>query len=87
MWITASQKHFEWLVDIIKNVEEHDKNQIVETHIFITQMFHQFDLRTTMLVSLNDLYGMYTDRKNTLHDKSYLIENKCNILGVKWPNI
>ena len=51
VWVTASQKQFEWLIDILKNVEERDRKSIVETHIFITQLFHQFDLRTTMLVN------------------------------------
>jgi len=52
VWVTASQKQFEWLLDILRSVEESDKKEIVETHIFVTQMFHQFDLRTTMLVSV-----------------------------------
>ena len=51
IWVTQSQKHFEWLIDILRQVEEVDKKGVAETHIFITQMLNQFDLRTTMLVS------------------------------------
>ena len=50
IWVTASQRQFEWLLDILRSVEEVDEKEIVQTHIFVTQLFHQFDLRTTMLV-------------------------------------
>ena len=50
IWVTRTQKHFEWLTDIIREVEENDKNDLVSVHIFVTQFYHKFDLRTTMLV-------------------------------------
>ena len=61
VWVTASQKQFEWLLDILRNVEEVDEKEIVETHIFVTQLFHQFDLRTTMLVSrrFNSVFNIF----------------------------
>eukprot|EP00057_Strongylocentrotus_purpuratus_P011839 XP_011666313.1 PREDICTED: dual oxidase 2 [Strongylocentrotus purpuratus] len=49
VWVTRTQKHFEWLTEIIKDVEDHDTNDMVSVHIFITQFFQEFDLRTTML--------------------------------------
>lgn len=49
--MTRSQKQFEWMVDIIQEVEENDKQKLVDVHIFITQFYQKFDLRTTMLVS------------------------------------
>ncbi|XP_067938007.1 dual oxidase 2-like [Watersipora subatra] len=49
LWVTRSQKQFEWLVDIIREVEDKDKTDFVSVHIFITQFFQKFDLRTTML--------------------------------------
>ena len=52
IWVTRTQKHFEWLTDIIREVEEKDGNDLVSVHIFVTQFYHKFDLRTTMLVSL-----------------------------------
>uniref|UniRef100_H2YK35 NAD(P)H oxidase (H2O2-forming) n=1 Tax=Ciona savignyi TaxID=51511 RepID=H2YK35_CIOSA len=49
MWVTRDQKQYEWLTDIIQEVESKDKNDLVDTHIFITQFPQKFDLRTTML--------------------------------------
>ena len=51
MWITRDQKQYEWLTDIIQDVEDKDTQNILDTHIFITQFPQKFDLRTTMLVS------------------------------------
>ncbi|XP_060062787.1 dual oxidase 2-like [Ylistrum balloti] len=49
MWVTRTQKQFEWLTDIIRDVENADKQELVAVHIFITQFQQKFDLRTTML--------------------------------------
>ncbi|XP_071953912.1 dual oxidase 2-like isoform X2 [Antedon mediterranea] len=49
IWVTRTQKHYEWLCDIIREVEEKDTTDLVSTHIFITQFYQKFDLRTTML--------------------------------------
>ncbi|KAL4227430.1 hypothetical protein ACF0H5_012874 [Mactra antiquata] len=49
LWVTRTQKQFEWLTDIIKEVEENDPHRMVNVHIFITQFQQKFDLRTTML--------------------------------------
>ena len=51
LWVTRTQKHFEWMVDIIRDVEDSDPNHLMSTHIFITQFYSKFDLRTIMLVS------------------------------------
>lgn len=50
LWITRTQKQFEWLTDIIREVEENDVQDLVDVHIFITQFKEKFDVRTTMLV-------------------------------------
>ncbi|XP_049837219.1 dual oxidase-like [Schistocerca gregaria] len=49
LWITKTQKQFEWLVDIIREVENADISNVVSVHIFITQFYHKFDLRTILL--------------------------------------
>ena len=49
IWVTRTQHQFEWMADIIKEVEEADVKNLVEVHIFITQFFDKFDLRTAML--------------------------------------
>lgn len=49
IWVTRTQKQFEWLVDIIRKLEASDINKIVTTHIFITQFYEKYDLRTILL--------------------------------------
>ncbi|KAK3098182.1 hypothetical protein FSP39_016935 [Pinctada imbricata] len=49
LWVTRTQKQFEWFTDIIREVEKKDKHNLVDIHIFVTQFKHQYDLRTTML--------------------------------------
>ncbi|MGH0157964.1 UNVERIFIED_CONTAM: hypothetical protein FKN15_053552 [Acipenser sinensis] len=49
IWVTRTQRQFEWLADIIKEVEMNDSNNLVSVHIYITQLAEKFDLRTTML--------------------------------------
>ncbi|CAH1797386.1 unnamed protein product [Owenia fusiformis] len=49
LWVTRTQKQFEWLTDIIREVEDNDQRNLVSVHIFVTQFYHKFDLRTTML--------------------------------------
>ncbi|KAK3099000.1 hypothetical protein FSP39_025146 [Pinctada imbricata] len=51
LWVTRTQKQFEWFTDIIREVEKKDKHNLVDIHIFVTQFKHQYDLRTTMLES------------------------------------
>ena len=34
---------------VFRDVERKDVTNVLEMHIFITQFFHKFDLRTTML--------------------------------------
>ena len=48
--MTRTQRHFEWLTDIIRELEETKGGDLVSTHIYITQFANRFDLRTTMLV-------------------------------------
>nr|XP_060611324.1 dual oxidase 2 [Anolis sagrei ordinatus] len=49
IWVTRTQRQFEWMADIIREVEENDKGDLVSVHIYITQLAEKFDLRTTML--------------------------------------
>ncbi|XP_076863360.1 dual oxidase 1 isoform X2 [Brachyhypopomus gauderio] len=49
IWVTRTQRQFEWVSDIIREVEEMDAQELVSVHIYITQLAEKFDLRTTML--------------------------------------
>ena len=63
--MTRTQKQWEWFSEIIRDVEEADKKNLVETHIFVTQFFDKFDLRTTMLVSNTSLAIAYKHKTHT----------------------
>ncbi|KAM3608924.1 uncharacterized protein V6R79_006848 [Siganus canaliculatus] len=49
IWVTRTQRQFEWVADIIREVEEMDTQELVSVHTYITQVAEKFDLRTTML--------------------------------------
>ncbi|KAL8197165.1 UNVERIFIED_CONTAM: Dual oxidase 2, partial [Gekko kuhli] len=49
IWVTRTQRQFEWVADIIRELEEKDQRELVSVHIYITQLAEKFDLRTTML--------------------------------------
>ncbi|XP_023650803.1 dual oxidase 1 [Paramormyrops kingsleyae] len=49
IWVTRTQHQFEWVSDIIREVEDMDAQELVSVHIYITQLPEKFDLRTTML--------------------------------------
>ena len=51
IWVTRTQKQFEWMTEIIREVEENDIYNLVCCHLYITQYKEKFDVRTTMLVS------------------------------------
>lgn len=56
IWVTRTQRQFEWVSDIIREVEDMDGQELVSVHIYITQLAEKFDLRTTMLVNPLCLY-------------------------------
>ena len=49
LWICPSHRNYEWFIDVLRDVEEKDITNVLDIHIFITQFFHKYDLRTTML--------------------------------------
>ncbi|XP_048338002.1 dual oxidase 2-like [Sphaerodactylus townsendi] len=49
IWVTRTQRQFEWMADIIRELEEKDQRELVSVHIYITQLAEKFDMRTTML--------------------------------------
>jgi hypothetical protein len=50
-----------------REVEKKDVTRVLEIHIFITQFFHKFDLRTTMLVRT------CLTKKKTRHEKLIVV--------------
>jgi hypothetical protein len=53
--LTFSVSFFIYKFLFARDVEKKDVTRVLEIHIFITQFFHKFDLRTTMLVSARGL--------------------------------
>ena len=72
IWVTRTQKHYEWMTDIIREVEENDLSDIVSCHIFITQYKEKFDVRTTMLVRIIYIWIMFYSKKFTHHNLDYI---------------
>ncbi|CAG2108202.1 unnamed protein product, partial [Medioppia subpectinata] len=62
LWICPSHRHFEWFIDVLRDVERKDVTQVLEVHIFITQFFHKFDLRTTMLYICENHFQRISNR-------------------------
>ncbi|KAK9695605.1 Ferric reductase like transmembrane component [Popillia japonica] len=73
IWVSKTQRQFEWMVDIISNLEDNDKNGIVSAHIFITQFYKKFDLRTILLYICERHYqklsqkSLFTNLKAVTH--------------------
>lgn len=59
IWICPSHRNYEWFIDVLRDVETKDVTNLLEMHIYITQFFHKFDLRTTMLVSITIYIYIY----------------------------
>jgi len=64
-WVTRTQKQVEWLVDIIREVEKADSHLIVAVHIFFTQFYEKYDLRTMLLVNLHEKSKLCSLLKNS----------------------
>ncbi|KAI4469865.1 nadph oxidase [Holotrichia oblita] len=91
LWICPSHKHFEWFIDVLRDVEKKDVTNVLEIHIFITQFFHKFDLRTTMLSNnVNLLAEEEADPSNGYRARNPKEErgrNKKDLLELRTPLI
>ncbi|KAK9889380.1 hypothetical protein WA026_004655 [Henosepilachna vigintioctopunctata] len=62
IWVSRTQKQFEWLIDIIRHVEYTDTKNVISCHIFITQFFEKFDLRMILLYVMERHYQRIENR-------------------------
>jgi len=76
VWVTRTQRQFEWMTDILREVEEKDTKNLVETHIFITQYKEKFDIRTTMLVFYVFIYLTQGKHNHSIDNKSCKCESR-----------
>ena len=49
LWVCRTQKQFEWVIDVLRELEESDVEGRLEIHVFITELNEHFDLRTNLL--------------------------------------
>jgi len=49
LWVCRTQKQFEWVIDVLRELEESDIEGNLEIHVFITELNEHFDLRTSLL--------------------------------------
>lgn len=62
MWISRSQKQFEWLIDLLRNIEERYVNKIISSHIYVTQFYEKFDFRMFMLYIFEHHFKQITNK-------------------------
>lgn len=62
IWVSRTQKQFEWLIDIIREVEYKDIKNVISCHIFITQFFEKFDVRMILLYVMERHYQRVANR-------------------------
>ncbi|KAL3290150.1 hypothetical protein HHI36_023514 [Cryptolaemus montrouzieri] len=73
IWVSRTQKQFEWFIDIIREVEYKDVKNLISCHIFITQFFEKFDLRMILLYVMERHYqrvafrSLFTNLKAVTH--------------------
>nr|XP_015923608.1 dual oxidase isoform X2 [Parasteatoda tepidariorum] len=64
LWVCPSHRDFEWFIDVLRDVERKDVTKVLEVHIFVTQFFHKFDLRTTMLYICENHFQRISNRRS-----------------------
>uniref|UniRef100_A0A5S6QR67 NAD(P)H oxidase (H2O2-forming) n=1 Tax=Trichuris muris TaxID=70415 RepID=A0A5S6QR67_TRIMR len=73
VWICPMYRSYEWFLEILRAAEEEDKQNMLEIHIFVTQLFNKYDLRTTMMYicekhfRIGEGRSMFTNLKATNH--------------------
>ncbi|XP_064475298.1 dual oxidase 2-like [Ornithodoros turicata] len=93
IWITRTQKQFEWMTDIIREVEAKDQKNLVSVHIFITQFYQKFDLRTTMLYICERHFqkisnkSLFTGLKAVTHFGRPDVKRFLDSLQLEHPNV
>ena len=62
MWIARTQRQYEWLVEICKEVEAIDDENLLEVHVFLTAEKRQADFRTAVARALDKDHYAKTGR-------------------------
>ncbi|ELU01203.1 hypothetical protein CAPTEDRAFT_159209 [Capitella teleta] len=89
LWVTRTQRQFEWLTDIIREVEDSD---LVSVHVFITQFKEKYDIRTTMLYICERYFqkiserSLFTGLRSITHFGRPEFKQFFQMLQVEHPN-
>ncbi|XP_014669657.1 PREDICTED: dual oxidase-like isoform X2 [Priapulus caudatus] len=62
IWIAQSHRQFEWLIDMLREIEDVDKQNIIKLRIFITEFVQNFDIRTSMLYICEKHFQRFSSR-------------------------
>ncbi|OWF54042.1 dual oxidase 2-like isoform X1 [Mizuhopecten yessoensis] len=93
LWVTRTQKQFEWMTDIIREVENNDLKSFVDVHIFITQFKEKFDFRTTMLYICERHFqkvagkSLFTGLSATTHFGRPQFQDILRSIGTEHPKV
>jgi dual oxidase len=49
IWVTRTQKEYEWMVELLKEVQEEIPSEVLSVYIYITQGKKQYDVRTALM--------------------------------------
>ncbi|CAG9759534.1 unnamed protein product [Ceutorhynchus assimilis] len=73
VWSVKTQRYSEWIVELIREVEEADNENLFSCHLFITEFYQKFDLRSLMIYIFENYYqrisgrNIFTGLKATTH--------------------
>ncbi|CAH0562068.1 unnamed protein product [Brassicogethes aeneus] len=62
IWVCKTQRQFEWMVDTLRQVENSDTKKFISCHIFITEFYEKFDLRTTIMYMCEKHYQKFSSK-------------------------
>ncbi|XP_013412172.1 dual oxidase 2-like isoform X1 [Lingula anatina] len=92
-WVTQNQRQFEWMIDIIREVEESDFDDLVTVNVFVTQFFGKFDLRTVMMflcekhfVSISER-SLFTGLKAPTNFGRPDFQKVIRDISLQWPKV
>ncbi|OVA09959.1 Cytochrome b245 [Macleaya cordata] len=54
-WVTREQASFEWFKGVMDDVAEHDQNNIIEMHNYLTSVYEEGDVRSALITMVQSL--------------------------------
>ncbi|KAI3965042.1 hypothetical protein MKX01_013973 [Papaver californicum] len=54
-WVTREQASFEWFKGVMDDVAEHDQNDVIEMHNYLTSVYEEGDVRSALITMVQSL--------------------------------